>query len=345
MHGWLTGNLGDLWHTMVLLRRVRRKATRVDISGFPGPPDPRCEPVLRLADQVLFENPVPPRARFRRLFWAARWRHHRATLFRAYDAIISIPGPYLRVGDARRIPVELDIQVANAVRRPFLLACHSIGPVTSRTLKALRCVDAIVAREPVTQRYLAAKNVRCVQGSDFAFSLIPNQRVEKLVSDSRLRDDFGLVFLRYNNLDLHAVTLQGNELAYRGEVLWRSSGNRLVLATSDIGKDAHELVSLASRFEVSVVLCHTLDELATLTSMAKDVVSDRYHPAIAAALARKPVAILDNCETHKMAGLRELLEKNTLSEIVELSERGLRAVDEFLAHVCGGGPMKKHAHR
>jgi polysaccharide pyruvyl transferase WcaK-like protein len=70
-------------------------------------------------------------------------------------------------------------------------------------------------------------------------------------------------------------------------------------------------------------------ELVALVAGSSGVVSDRYHPAICAALLGKPARILANREPHKMQGLEGLLDR-PLEELRALARAGLGAVRDAL---------------
>jgi polysaccharide pyruvyl transferase WcaK-like protein len=71
-----------------------------------------------------------------------------------------------------------------------------------------------------------------------------------------------------------------------------------------------------------------------LVAGSSSVVSDRYHPAICAAVLGKPARVLPNREPHKMRGLTALLGDGSIEDLQALARTGLRAVcDAVREHV------------
>lgn len=329
MHAWLTGNLGDVWHMSALIERLRRlDPSLLTLSGFPEP-HPSCDPVVASVDNVVLENPrLPKRAELRPAMCLEHVRDRRL-LFENYDAVISVPGPFLQSSARRLDKAALDVRSARDVGAKFIVACHSMGPFNGDDDLFLRHADLIVSREPCTRRYLQGRGISSVDGADLAFSFDPSPLDADLaVADLPTR--FGLVFLRSNNLDLSRIRRRQSTLFFDEEPLWTSTAPDMVLATSDRLRDMKSLQPLADRLEMQLVACDSLANLSVLTSAANDVLSDRYHPAIAALKASTPVHILSIDDRHKMDGLRELARDLTLEQIHERSEAALQAIEHCL---------------
>jgi polysaccharide pyruvyl transferase WcaK-like protein len=73
-------------------------------------------------------------------------------------------------------------------------------------------------------------------------------------------------------------------------------------------------------------MCHSVGELVRLIEGSSGVVSDRYHPAICAAVLGKPAHVIPNREPHKMTGLRDLLAGRSVEQLQALARAGLEAV-------------------
>ena len=73
-----------------------------------------------------------------------------------------------------------------------------------------------------------------------------------------------------------------------------------------------------------------MPELVALVAGSSGVVSDRYHPAICAAVLGKPAAVLPNREPHKMHGLQSLLGDHSLERLQALARAGLDAVRDAI---------------
>jgi polysaccharide pyruvyl transferase WcaK-like protein len=67
-----------------------------------------------------------------------------------------------------------------------------------------------------------------------------------------------------------------------------------------------------------------------LIGASSGVVSDRYHPAICAAVLGKPAQVLSNRERHKMHGLKDLLARHTLEELQDRARAGLSVLRDAL---------------
>jgi polysaccharide pyruvyl transferase WcaK-like protein len=103
-----------------------------------------------------------------------------------------------------------------------------------------------------------------------------------------------------------------------------------VLATSDPRRDQRFLASAARRLGVRSLVCRTVPELVAAVTGSSSVVSDRYHPAICAAVLGKPARVLPNREPHKMHGLQHLLQDRTIGELQDLARAGLKVVQAAL---------------
>ena len=340
VHAWLTGNLGDVLQTSVLLRALRGlEPAALDLSGCPAVPSERCRPLLDLADRVMSEDPFPrPRSFLGRraglALWEVRWRRERGRLFREYDAVLSAPGPFLSSADRRVHSTLLDVQVARALGVPFVLSSHSIGPLGRPQLRRLAAAGLIVAREPATHEYLSREGIVSRLAADYAFLYPrPASGLERGYRQ-RFGGDYRAAFLRSDNLDFSALRLQDGALHYGADVL-AGPGSRLVLATSDPHRDEGPLGSLAVRLGVPFAACETPDELFGVIGGASEIVSDRYHPCVCAAALGKRPAIIRNREAHKMGGLERLLEGRGLEEIRNLAASGLEEVLGFLRAARG----------
>jgi polysaccharide pyruvyl transferase WcaK-like protein len=118
-----------------------------------------------------------------------------------------------------------------------------------------------------------------------------------------------------------------------------ASGERIVLATSDVRRDGRFLASLSKRLGIPWTACRTVAELVNLVDGSAGIVSDRYHPAICAAALGKASQILLNREPHKMSGLQSLLAEHGLSELQGLARAGLT---EIVAALRRSGPAAPH---
>jgi polysaccharide pyruvyl transferase WcaK-like protein len=328
LHEWLKGNLGDVLQLSVLLRGLRELQPAVlDLAGFPPRPAGETAEVVELADRYLPDTfpwywTLAPSAVGKVVFepW---WTKRRTELFSQYDAIVCAPGPYLADYDLRVTSALSDITIAAGLGLPVVMSSHSIGPLTPRRLAAVAAATVRVAREPSTYRYLCERGLSAVLSSDLAF-LYPYAR--RLTGDTPVQPPYRLAFLRSNNLDARALQVKDGALLHRSQVIAAASADPLVLATSDYRRDERFLAGAARRLGVPWVACRSVGELVRLVGGSSGVVSDRYHPAICAAVLGKPAQLLPNREPHKMEGLRNLLTDRPLDELQDLARAGLQAV-------------------
>jgi polysaccharide pyruvyl transferase WcaK-like protein len=327
VHAWLKGNLGDVLQLTVLLSALQQLKPRVlDLAGFPPRPAPTTGEVLSLADRYIpdhfpwYWHDVPRGVG--KIVFEPLWRNRRKAFFSRYDAIVCAPGPYLADYDRRVTSALCDISVGRDVGAAVILSSHSIGPLHPEGDAAVARASVRIAREPATYRYLSDRGMSVVPSADLAF-------VYPYATGGSPRSRGGayrLLFLRSNNVDGRLLRLTNGALLEGDRVIAPPSTDPLVLATSDARRDERFVARTASRLGVEWVVCRSVPQLAQLIAGSSAVVSDRYHPAICAATLGKPVQVLPNREPHKMHGLKQLLEDNTVAELQELARTGLVAV-------------------
>jgi polysaccharide pyruvyl transferase WcaK-like protein len=327
MHAWLKGNLGDVLQLSVLLRAVRELQPRtLDLAGYPARPAPETNEVLRLADRYI-ADPFP-------WYWsllpahagaaiiAPWWKRGRRALFSRYDAIVCAPGPYLASYDPRSVSALCDITVASSLGLPVVLSSHSIGPLDSNGIAVISQAAVRVARESVTHEYLHAHGVSAVLSADFAF-LYPYATVE---GRAPLDESYRAVFLRSNNLVADRLRIEHGALFEGSRLIAERTTERMILATSDYRRDGRFLAKASQTLGVPWIACRSVGDLVGLIRRSSGVVSDRYHPAICAAVLGKPAQVIPNREPHKMQGLTNLLADRTLDRLQALARTGLDTV-------------------
>jgi polysaccharide pyruvyl transferase WcaK-like protein len=334
LHAWLKGNLGDVLQLSVLLSALRELRPRVlDLAGFPAQAAPETQEVLTLADRYL-PDPFPwywtaAPSLLRKAVFERRWMIRRGAFFSRYDGIICAPGPYLANYDARAMSALCDLRIASELGLPAILSSHSIGPLSADGLAAVAAARVRIAREPSTYRYLCEHGMSVVLSADLAF-LYPYSRPSVQESPG---SPYRAIFLRSNNLDARRLRVESGTLIEGSRVIAETCGDRLVLATTDYRRDERFLRRAARTLGVSWVACRSVAELVQLIAGSSGVVSDRYHPAICAAVLGKPSQIVLNREPHKMQGLKSLLSDSTLEELQELARTGLRTMRAALRPV------------
>lgn len=339
VHSWLRGNLGDVLQGSVLLRALRSLRPRtLDLAGYPRVPGEGARELLELADRHV---PEPFACYWRYLPGSLgavaiepRWRRQRTMLFSRYDAVVSAPGPFLAQYDARCPSALCDMEVASDIGVPFILASHSIGPLSAPDLERVGRATLCVARERASYEYLLANGLRAVKSADFGF-LYP---YEDVVSTARgvLRSPrpYRLVFLRSRNLSLRKIRWHRGQLLLGSRLVPISPGEHVVVATSDAYRDEKFVARVAKQLGVPAAVCRSVRDLVTLIAGSSGVVSDRYHPAICAAALGKKAELLPNREPHKMQGLEYLLRQHDLGALRDLAWQGITAVTDALPRVA-----------
>ena len=327
LHAWLKGNLGDVLQLSVLLSALRELNPRtLDLAGFPSQPAAETEEVLKLADRYLPDTfpwywSVAPEL-IGKVVFEPWWSQRRQRLFSRYDAIVCAPGPYLADYDHRATSALSDIRIAIELGIPVALSSHSIGPLPARALATVARATIRIARESSTYHYLCERGLSAVLSADLAF-LYP---YATKIARGSVPPPYRLIFLRSNNLDADALTLQRGALFEGSRLIAEASTDPIVLATSDYRRDERFLAKAARKLGVTWIRCRSVAELVGLIGSASAVISDRYHPAICAAVLGKPAQVLPNREPHKMHGLKSLLADNRLEELQELARTGLRTL-------------------
>ncbi len=334
LHAWLKGNLGDVLQLSVLLSALRElRPGRLDLAGYPAVPAAETEELLTLVDGYVPDT-FPWYWKLAPSFAATLvlepwWRRRRTTLFSRYDVLVCAPGPYLADYDARAMSAACDIRMAAELGIPIVLSSHSIGPLREDRLAAVAKATVRVAREPATYHYLCARGLSAVLAADLAF-LYPYAGGG---GPAPFPPPYRAIFLRSNNLDANRLRLEHGALFEGARLVAEASSAPVVLATSDHRRDGTFLAKAARHLRVPWIACRSVSELVQLIEGSTGVVSDRYHPAICAAVLGKPARIISNREPHKMEGLRDLLAENTVKEAQELARAGLRAVQGALGSV------------
>jgi polysaccharide pyruvyl transferase WcaK-like protein len=336
VHSWLRGNLGDVLQGSVLLRALRGFGPEsLDLAGFPAHPGEGARELVELADRLLPEpflwywrfTPAAARARW----LEPRWRRERAALFSRYDAVVSMPGPFLAQYDARAPAALLDLEIAAEAGVPCLLASHSVGPLPAGDLRRVAQTKLCVAREERTHAYLAEHGVPAVRSADLAFLYPYADALARAPAGPVVGGRYRLLFLRSRHLPMRAVRWNDGGLRCGPLPVPLESDEQVVLATSDAARDARFVTALAERLGVRSVVCRSVPELVALIAGSSGVVSDRYHPAICAAVLGRPAEVIPNHEPHKMLGLQGLLRDRPLEELRNLARNGLEAIRAALS--------------
>jgi polysaccharide pyruvyl transferase WcaK-like protein len=340
VHAWLRGNLGDALQASVLLRSLRQlRPSVLDLAGYPGVAGEGVREIGLLVDNQLPEPfqwhwQYAPQA-VRTVTVERGWRRRRAALFSRYDAIVSAPGAFLADYDARSPSALCDIDVAADQGVPFVLASHSIGPLSEQALDRVSRATICVSRESTTHRYLTWKGINSVLSADLSFVYPYEESGADTLARPCIGGPYRLAFLSSSNISLDSLRLDSATLRCGDREIALRPGERVVFATTDVRRDGRFLSKASSRLGALAVACRSIDELVTLVSSATGVVSDYYHPAICAIALGKPVELVVAQKQHEMIGLRELARSHDLEHLQKLSRTGLEAIRNFLVSLPG----------
>ena len=327
VHAWMKGNLGDVLQLSVLLSRLREVNPRtLDLAGYPAQPAEETAEVTGLADRYIPDAfpwcwAIVPAGVGTAVFqpW---WTRRRKALFSNYDALVCAPGPYLADYDPRAISALSDIRTATTLGIPVVLSSHSVGPLDEQGIAVISKATMRIARELATHHYLGERGVPSVLSADLAF-LYPYERVN---AAAPFPAPYRVLFLRSNNLDARTLRITDGTLVEGSRVIAQTGSDRVVLATSDRRRDSRFLTRAARTLGVQWMPCASVTDLVRLIAGSSGVISDRYHPAICAAVLGKPVQVLRNREPHKMEGLGRLLAGSTVQQLQRLARTGLDTV-------------------
>jgi len=100
--------------------------------------------------------------------------------------------------------------------------------------------------------------------------------------------------------------------------------SKCVFASSSELEDKLHMFKLGIKYNIPreyLVTCGTIEQMWGLVSQAPLVVTDRYHPGVAAHIVGSKVIITEyKNENRKMAGLNQMIKDHTPSEIRKLNE-------------------------
>lgn len=240
-----------------------------------------------------------------------------ALMLRA-DVIIQAPGGGLQdPADPRGASMLSDAEFANKNGIPYIFSGHSFHP--SYDLSALRHAF-VLAREPASHALLTSRNISSVLSADPAFLLD--------VSFVRHSEKVGtlLFFRRWHFRD---IKREGNTLITDGRMTIIPA-DPLCFASSDPLRDDTLLQPLQQTFGIPYRGYTDLHALLSGIASSKHVITDRYHPAIFAAMLGTPYTLLP-----KEGSLRDqgLLEECSTYSVVELSRRAKEGMNALTMHI------------
>ncbi len=215
--------------------------------------------------------------------------------------------------------------VARVLRRPIILACQGVGPfrtVAGRLLarSTFRTAVFISVRDEESLKRIGTWKLRCdpVLSFDPAFSffasrkgMTPKGRVLAIIPRQNSDDQFFIEVFSIASKPFEEI-----------RVLLMQPDEREYAIAKRIEKMAHK---------VSIVPILSLDLLLSEVSGAAEVLSQRYHGALAALALGVPVTIVPQMPGDKLDELRLLLrDPRRLSELTMRLRRGEEAMREAL---------------
>ena len=323
IHSWLTGNVGDIMHAYVLVKNLSKiHGIEIDIAGFPEDIASNWQFITQnFIRKCIPEKPEDPEIN----------TENRINLFKNYDLIISMPGPFLSNMDHRKRYALLDLKIAKALNKPFIFGGHSIGPIDNSDIKILQYADMIIARETITHHYLNSINVNNHLSADYSFLYpIPFFKFQGLRYFKRYKLKYKVLFLRHDNLDYSKIKAVDGMIQYTNMNIINGSKHIIVLGSSDQYRDQKKIKALSKSIGIPHVICQNPDELIALISFSSGVVSDRYHPCIIAHRLGKNLKIIESMNNFKMDGLKELIQEKTNKEITNLAKAGVNLIHQFI---------------
>lgn len=324
--GW--SNLGSVVPALVLLEALRElRPARLDLVYRSSSFDPLPEPIAGLLDECVTE---PSRWYSRYLPAALRHavddpaRRRSRRLFSQYDAIVSGPGPGSAERGALSPSVLGDCDAATDLGVPFLIAGSSLEPLSSRDRDRVSRARLFIARESTTQMYLKTHGIPSIGAADLGFLYAYERHLPEGVQS--IARPYRVLFLNMDAAPGEAPYAREQRLLRTVKAVAGSSSERLILATTDPGRDAQGLVDLRRQLGHPVVLCRSIAALVHLIAGARGVVSDCYYPGVCAAALGKPLEVLVHREQHKMLGLQGLVGAHDAAELKQRARLGLDAL-------------------
>ncbi len=218
--------------------------------------------------------------------------------------------------------------VARVLRRPFILACQGVGPFRTLAGRVLarstfRAATFISVRDEESLKRIATWKLRCdpVLTFDPAFSFFASK---KGITEKR---NVLAIIPRQNSDDQFFIEVSSAVAKPFDEI-------RVLLMQPDEREHAIAKRIATMTPKALIVPILSLDQLLSEVSGAMEVVSQRYHGALAALALGVPVTIVPQMPGDKLDELRLLLrDPRRLSELTVRLRRGEEAMKKALGAV------------
>jgi len=331
------GNLGDLMETTPLLTRLSEWGVEVDcyLSEF------------RHGAANLDSKIKQGAGKFCKDFYPSKFLRYEVR-DRDYDVIIAAPGPTVNhfkyCFEDKEVPTEnittiwFGVSVSERDALVFEKQQGCLSLIALREPKSLEKVTAWSRQWPVK-----SKHVELILSGDLSFSYSPEigevnrqkarfSRLLQPLLSSKSKDDWALIFSRSDNFG-------------RGEGIWIEDGVVYITTILDVKKkyDIENVVFASSsdfddhdhmkRFRTAfhmhgdrVITCRTVEEMFAIISMSPEVVTDRYHPGVAALMLGTKLTITKYpAEEIKMQGLLQMSSYKE-EDIEEMNEKAFSSL-------------------
>lgn len=302
LHGWLRGNLGDACITYRLISFLKQKF-------------PNCRLTLLTEPHGSWSLPAHFSQSLDRIVaWSCL--DSPEDFLRDADAVIQVPGGGLQdPGDSRAPFMLRDAALARDRKIPHAFAGHSFHP--SYDLEMLRG-SFLLAREPASHDLLLSRRISSVLSADPAF-------LEPMPAVMQERKGT-VVFLRFRHFT--TITVNDHELITDGSRT--PLQDSVTLASSDPLRDDDVLQPLSERYGLPYERCMELSHLLRVIGEAREVVTDRYHPAIFATMLGIPCTFVPRQGSLRDEGLLRFMRDHTPAQLGLLAESGFRALGSWL---------------
>jgi hypothetical protein len=331
------GNLGDVMETTPLLTRLSEWGVEVDcyLGGH-------IQSVANLDSKI--KQGV---GKFCKNMYPSNFLHFEVR-DRDYDFIIAAPGPtvnhlqgcYEDKDSPNEIITTIWFGVGVSERDDVILA------------KQLNCLKFVALREPVSLQKMTAwmqllpdkqNRLELMLSGDLSFSYNPEigevnrqkarfTRLLQPLLTGKSKDDWVLIFSKSNNFGrdqgiwiedgvIYVTTILGVKKKYDIE--------NVVFASSSDLEDHDHMQRFKTAYHMHgdrVITCRSIEEMLAIVSIAPEVITDRYHPGIAALMLGTKLTITKfSTEDIKLQGLLQMSSYKE-EDIEDMNEKAFSAL-------------------
>lgn len=331
------GNLGDVMETTPLLMRLSEWGVEVDcyLGGH-------IQSVTNLDSKI--KQGV---GKFCKKFYPSQFLRYEVR-DRDYDAIIVAPGP--TVNHLQCCFEDKDSPHENITTIWFGVGVSERDDVV--LTKQLNCLEFVALREPMSLQKMNAwlrllpeksKHLELMLSGDLSFSYNPEigevnrhkARFTRLLQPllaGKSKDDWVVIFSRSSNFGrdqgiwiedgvIYVTTILGVKKKYDIE--------NVVFASSSDLEDHDHMQRFKTAYHMHgdrVITCKSIEEMLAIISMAPEIITDRYHPGIAALMLGTKLTITKfSAEDIKLQGLLQISSYKE-EDIEDMNEKAFSAL-------------------